>query len=110
VSETSSGRRSDEADAPVTTLLRVGGTPSGHRASEAAERLRTLRVAAAMKSVPKGIDSTSTLQEAEERMDDDGVNWLPVVERGRLVGLITRLDIRQALAGHAGSSGGSARR
>jgi CBS domain-containing protein len=61
--------------------------------------MRTIRVRSAMKPVPVGIPTSATLEEAEERMDHDGVNWLPVVERGRLVGLITRLDLRQAVTG-----------
>jgi len=63
--------------------------------------MRSLHVRDALKTVPSGIPSTATLEEAEERMDADGVNWLPVIDRGRLVGLITRLDIRQALSIHA---------
>ena len=86
----------DSAVGSVTTLLRVGSTAT-HRPNAAAERLRSVRVETAMKPVPNGIEPTASLEEAEERMDAAGVNWLPVVESGRTVGLITRLDIRQAV-------------
>ena len=93
-------RRSDNSGKAVTTLLRVGPAASAHRAGESVVRMRSVRVRAAMKAVPRGIPSTTTLEEAEEQMDAAGVNWLPVLDHGRLVGLITRLDIRQALAGN----------
>ncbi|MCI4340325.1 MAG: CBS domain-containing protein [Thermoplasmata archaeon] len=81
----------------VTNVLRVGSAI--HRPAEPSTLLRAVRVRAAMKPVPDGIAASATLEEAEDRMDRDGVNWLPVVdEQGRLVGLITRLDLRQAQA------------
>ena len=110
MNETTSARRTDDSEGPVTTLLRVGETGAGHRTPETTERLRALRVEAAMRAVPEGIDATSTLEDAEERMDEDGVNWLPVVTHGHLVGLITRLDIRQALAARPAAPGRTSRR
>jgi len=105
VNETTPTHRGERTGGSVTTLLRVGGAAAGHRSSETTDRKRNLRVRIAMKSVPLGIDSSASLEQAEEQMDEAGVNWLPVVEQGRLVGLITRLDIRQTLDSHpAGSS------
>jgi len=96
VNDAARGRRSVGSGEAISTLLRVGATPAGHRAGD--EKARTLQVRFAMKPVPVGIPSKATLEDAEERMDAEGVNWLPVVDRGRLVGLLTRLDIRQARA------------
>jgi CBS domain-containing protein len=96
VSEPIRPPRNDGASGTVHTVLRVGGNGPARHGLEVRDRMRSVQVRAAMKSVPTGIPSSASLEEAEERMDSDGVNWLPVIDRGRLVGLITRLDIRQA--------------
>lgn len=42
------------------------------------------------------ITSETTLPEAEKIMRERGVRRLPVVDKGRLVGIVTRGDIREA--------------
>ncbi len=101
MNEATTARRPGSAGAAVTNVLRVAGAP-GPRVQWVGERMRTVRVRSAMKAVPEGISSMATLEEAEERMDAEGVNWLPVVDNDRLVGLITRLDLRLALVTHPG--------
>ena len=83
----------------MANVLRLGSVV--HRPVVSPTPLRAIRVRSAMKPVPEGIVASATLEEAEDRMDREGVNWLPVVEDdGRLIGLITRLDLRQAQSTH----------
>ena len=50
---------------------------------------------------PTTIDPGATVKEAARVIARSGHNRLPVVEHGRLVGVVTRLDVLDALA-HAG--------
>ena len=84
-----------EARSPTVPGLGVGDAqgdlpPEPHRP----RRLKVWRV---MRPVPDGVAPESTVTEAEERMDERGVNWLPVLDHGRCVGILTRQDIRSAL-------------
>lgn len=51
-----------------------------------------------MTSDPVTVDPDTTVQEAARLIHRPGHNRLPVVEDGRLVGLVTRLDVLGALA------------
>ena len=48
---------------------------------------------------PITIDSEATLEDAIKTMTEEGIGRLPVVENGRLIGIITRTDILKALHG-----------
>ncbi|MCW3014995.1 MAG: domain containing rane protein [Solirubrobacterales bacterium] len=48
---------------------------------------------------PETIDAAASVQEAAKVIARTGHNRLPVVEHGRLVGVVTRVDVLQALAG-----------
>jgi CBS domain-containing protein len=55
-------------------------------------------VAEAMSSPPLSIGPEKTVREAAARMLTDDVNRLPVVEKDRLVGIVTRADLVRAFA------------
>ncbi len=42
---------------------------------------------------PVAIEADATLLEAEQLMDTHSVDYLPVVEHGKLVGIVTRADV-----------------
>jgi len=46
-----------------------------------------------MTSKPRTIDRTATLADAHRMMREFGVRHLPVVEEGRLVGIVTQRDL-----------------
>ena len=52
-----------------------------------------------MTADPTTISPEATVQEAARAIAESGHNRLPVVEHGRLVGMVTRVDVLQALAG-----------
>jgi CBS domain-containing protein len=51
-----------------------------------------------MTSDPDTVEPETTVQEAARLIHRSGHNRLPVVENGRLVGVVTRLDVLGALA------------
>ena len=66
------------------------------------ERLRKAVAASAqdmMTEDPVTVDPTASVHEAARLISERGHNRIPVVEHGRLVGLVTRVDVLQALAG-----------
>ena len=66
------------------------------------ERLRKAVAASAqdmMTEDPVTVAPTASVREAARLISDRGHNRIPVVEHGRLVGLVTRVDVLQALAG-----------
>jgi CBS domain-containing protein len=48
---------------------------------------------------PVTVDANATIRQAAKIIADEGHNRLPVVEHGRLVGIVTRVDVLQSLAG-----------
>ena len=56
------------------------------------------RVEDMMTADPVTIAPTATVHDAGRAIAEAGHNRLPVVEHGRLVGLVTRVDVLQALA------------
>jgi CBS domain-containing protein len=66
------------------------------------ERLRKAFAATAndmMTEDPDTVDAAASIQDAAKIIASSGHNRLPVVEHGRLVGVVTRVDVLQALAG-----------
>jgi CBS domain-containing protein len=66
------------------------------------EKLRKAFAATAkdmMTADPDTVDAAATVRDAAKAIASSGHNRLPVVEHGRLVGVVTRLDVLQALAG-----------
>ena len=51
-----------------------------------------------MTSDPDTVGPDTSVQEAARRIHNTGHNRLPVVEEGRLVGVVTRIDVLGALA------------
>lgn len=51
-----------------------------------------------MTDEPDTIESTASVREAAKLIASSGHNRLPVVEHGRFVGLVTRVDVLDALA------------
>ncbi|MFN2615983.1 MAG: CBS domain-containing protein [Thermoleophilaceae bacterium] len=65
------------------------------------ERLRKAFASTAremMTAEPDTVAPDATVQEAAQRIHDSGHNRLPVVDDGRLVGVVTRVDVLGALA------------
>ena len=65
------------------------------------ERLRKAfagQVREMMTADPVTVSPHATVEEAARLIAETGHNRLPVVEHGRFVGLVTRLDVLQALA------------
>jgi CBS-domain-containing membrane protein len=68
------------------------------------ERLRKAfasKVGDMMTRDPVTIGPDATVQEAARTIAETGHNRLPVVEHGRLVGVVTRLDVLEAMAREA---------
>jgi CBS domain-containing protein len=65
------------------------------------ERLRKAVAAQAsemMTADPVTVEASASVHEAAGIIAEEGHNRLPVVEHGRLVGVVTRVDVLQALA------------
>lgn len=65
------------------------------------ERLRKAIAATAqdmMTEDPVTVDAGASVREAARIIAEEGHNRLPVIEHGRLVGVVTRVDVLQALA------------
>jgi CBS domain-containing protein len=73
-------------------VLRCAHGPSGSR-PQVDTTLQRESVAAVMSTPPICIDSAADIAEASRMMLHDKIGSLPVVEGGRLVGIITETDI-----------------
>jgi CBS domain-containing protein len=78
-----------------------GGTVFLEPLSRFEDRLRKAFASTArdmMSADPETVDPDTSIQEAARRIHETGHNRLPVVEDGRLVGVVTRIDVLGALA------------
>lgn len=64
---------------------------------EAAKRLAARRVADIMTRGVITIDEEASIEEAARIMAKHGINRLPVLKEGKLVGIVTRADVIKAL-------------
>lgn len=92
----------DEGDLHIPHYINLfGGTIFLEPLSRFEERLRKAFASKAsdmMTSDPDTVSPDTTVQEAARIIHESGHNRLPVVEDGRLVGVVTRLDVLGALA------------
>jgi len=79
-------------------LLEENGAKELQRVGEALRRLEHARVQEAMSPRPVTIDPDASFFEAARMLRQYSVTRLPVVEGDRLVGIVTRQDIADALA------------
>ena len=82
----------------IPELLRSGAAVRLGHGRDLAHRLGRLRVRRLMRPAPTGVDPDMTVAEVIERMTVADQAWLPVLEQGRLVGVVTLRDLEQALA------------
>jgi CIC family chloride channel protein len=68
-----------------------------HRASYRFPLIQEINVDSAMRRTVETIAGRSTVAEAELRMEEAGVRGLPVIEAGRIVGMITASDTARAM-------------
>lgn len=61
------------------------------------ERMSETRVKEVMSKHPQTVDSDNLINDAASIMHSTGYNRLPVVNRGELVGIVTRADILDSL-------------
>jgi CBS domain-containing protein len=92
----------DEGDLHIPHYINLfGGTIFLEPLSRFEDRLRKAFASKAedmMTSDPDTVSPDTTVQEAARIIHESGHNRLPVVEEGRLVGVVTRLDVLGALA------------
>ena len=92
----------DEGDLHIPHYVNLfGGTVFLEPLSRFEHRLRKAFASTAadmMTADPDTVGPETTIREAARKIHDTGHNRLPVVEDGRLVGLVTRLDVLGALA------------
>jgi CBS domain-containing protein len=79
-------------------LLEENGSKELQRVGEAIRRLEHARVEQSMSRRPVTIDPEASFFEAARRLSQYAVTRLPVVDGGRLVGILTRQDLADALA------------
>ncbi len=91
----------DDADLHLPHYIELfGGIVFLESMSHFEERLRKAVAATAkdmMTADPVTVDADATVSEAARIISSKGHNRLPVVEHGRLVGIVTRLDVLEAL-------------
>jgi CBS domain-containing protein len=92
----------DEGDLHLPHYINLfGGTVFLEPLGRFERRLRKAFAAKAsdmMTADPDTVAPDTSIREAAKRIHDTGHNRLPVVEGGRLVGVVTRLDVLGALA------------
>jgi CBS domain-containing protein len=92
----------DEGDLHIPHYINLfGGTVFLEPLSRFEQRLRKAFAANAsdmMSANPDTVAPDTPIREAAHRIHDTGHNRLPVVDDGRLVGVVTRLDVLGALA------------
>jgi CBS domain-containing protein len=92
----------EEGDLHIPHYINLfGGTIFLEPLSRFEDRLRKAFASKAedmMTSGPDTVSPDTTVQEAARIIHESGHNRLPVVEDGRLVGVVTRLDVLGALA------------
>src|ERR687895_1251767 len=92
----------DEGDLHIPHYINLfGGTVFLEPLSRFEDRLRKAFASTAedmMTSDPDTVSPDTTVQEAARIIHESGHNRLPVVDDGRLVGVVTRLDVLGALA------------
>jgi CBS domain-containing protein len=92
----------DQGDLHLPHYINLfGGTVFLEPLSRFEGRLRKAFAASArdlMSADPDTVDPDTTVEDAARRIHDTGHNRLPVVEDGRLVGVVTRIDVLGALA------------
>lgn len=69
------------------------------RAAKDSRRLEEIKVKEIMSRSPIVVEGKTTLAEASKIMEDAHIHRLPVVERGELVGTVTRHDLLRAWLG-----------
>lgn len=85
---------------PVVDKETIVGIITRREAEKAAlHNLTHAPVKGFMARSPITIDAEATLEDAIKTMTEEGVGRLPVVQAGRLVGIVTRTDILKALHG-----------
>jgi CBS domain-containing protein len=92
----------DHGDLHIPHYINLfGGTIFLEPLSRFEQRLRKAfasNAADMMTSDPDSVSPDTTVQEAARIIHESGHNRLPVVEDGRLIGVVTRLDVLGALA------------
>jgi CBS domain-containing protein len=92
----------DEGDLHVPHYINLfGGTVFLEPLGRFEERLRKAFASKAsdlMTEDPHTVESAATVREAARAIHETGHNRLPVVDDGRLVGVVTRVDVLGALA------------
>jgi CBS domain-containing protein len=92
----------DEGDLHIPHYINLfGGTIFLEPLSRFEQRLRKAfasNAADMMTSDPDTVSPDTSVQEAARIIHESGHNRLPVVEDGRLIGVVTRLDVLGALA------------
>jgi CBS domain-containing protein len=87
-------------------VVKAGGAPREHRLLgwllegdiDLADKIAARTVGDAMSAPAITIDAHRRVHEAAKLMAAEGVNRLPVVDDGRLVGIVTRADVVRAFA------------
>jgi CBS domain-containing protein len=79
-------------------LLAFDGTEPVERIRQSLEHLHSARASDVMAKKPVVVAPDDTLQECLRLMSQYAINRLPVVDNGRLVGIVTRGDVMSALA------------
>ncbi len=91
----------DEGDLHLPHFIELFGgivfLESMHKFEERLQRATASKAADMMTEDPVTIEPTATVQEAGRTMSHRKHNRLPVVEHGRLVGVVTRVDVLDAL-------------
>jgi CBS domain-containing protein len=92
----------DEGDLHIPHYINLfGGTVFLEPLGRFEERLRKAFASTAedmMTRDPQTVSPDATVREAARIIHDSGHNRLPVVDQGRLVGVVTRVDVLGALA------------
>lgn len=98
IAEDHLGKRYLTSRVHALDLLAFLGEREHAAVEEVYRALRASKVSAVMTAHVHGVAPTDTLETVAATMIDHDVNRLPVVDTGRVVGIITRADLARVLA------------